>query len=48
MRSSSYAEVQPADPEESSVRALKAVQVALDRRDNRGDADAADDQQGAR
>ena len=48
MRSATNAEVQPADPAESSAHALRAVQVALDRRDNGGDADQADDQQGTR
>lgn len=34
----SYPEVQPADPADTSASARKAVQVALDRRDNGGDA----------
>jgi hypothetical protein len=54
MRPVSYPEVRPADPADTSASALRAVQVALDRRDNGGDArSAAGDQakasrQGAR
>jgi len=44
MRSRSTTEVQPADQAESSASARKAVQVALDRRDNGGDPRAADDE----
>lgn len=36
--------VQPADPADSSATALRAVQVALDRRDNGGAAGAGSDQ----
>ena len=32
---------QPTDPADDAARALQAVQVALDRRDNGGDADPA-------
>jgi hypothetical protein len=38
----------PADSGEAASRALAAVQVALDRRDNGGDADAARDSAAAR
>ena len=38
MRSRTHAEHQPADEAESTASALHAVQVALDRRDNGGDA----------
>ncbi|HLQ54488.1 MAG TPA: hypothetical protein VK162_09465 [Streptosporangiaceae bacterium] len=38
----------PADASEHSLRALAAVQVALDRRDNGGDASAARDREAAR
>lgn len=37
-------EVQPADPADSSASARQAVQVALDRRDNGGDARSAGDE----
>jgi hypothetical protein len=40
----SYREVQPADPADASASARKAVQVALDRRDNGGDANSASDE----
>jgi hypothetical protein len=39
----SATDVQPADPQQTSASARKAVQVALDRRDNGGDSDAGDD-----
>ncbi len=38
MRPRNHTEVQPADPAESTASALHAVQVALDRRDNGGEA----------
>lgn len=44
IRRSAYPEVQPADPAKSSACARRAVQVALDRRDNGGDADPAGDE----
>ena len=43
MRSEYYPEVRPADPAVTSASALHAVQVALDRRDNGGDAKASDE-----
>jgi len=45
MRPNSYPEVQPADPADSSASALQAVQVALDRRDNGGDASSTGDEE---
>ena len=44
MRPVSYPEVRPADPAVTSASALHAVQVALDRRDNGGDAYSARDE----
>ena len=44
MRQRRYPQDQPADSATSSVSALHAVQVALDRRDNGGDAHAADNE----
>ena len=44
MRPTSYPEVLPADPADSSASALQAVQVALDRRDNGGDASSTGDE----
>ncbi len=44
MRQRRYPEDQPADTAASSVSALHAVQVALDRRDNGGDAHVADNE----
>jgi len=44
MRLVTYPEVQPADPAHRSASALHAVQVALDRRDNGGDASSAGDE----
>ena len=41
MRPNSYPEVLQADQADPSASALRAVQVALDRRDNGGDAAAA-------
>jgi hypothetical protein len=41
--SDSYPSSQPADSADDAQRALHAVQVALDRRDNGGDAGAASD-----
>jgi len=41
MKLRTYPEVQPADPADSSASAQHAVQVALDRRDNGGDARSA-------
>jgi hypothetical protein len=47
MRSPASTEVQPADPDETTASAQHAVQVALDRRDNGGDAgDAASAEHG--
>jgi hypothetical protein len=42
MRPRAYQEVQPADQADTTASAQRAVQVALDRRDNGGDASAAD------
>jgi len=44
MRKHRYPEDQSADSAKSSISALHAVQVALDRRDNGGDAHAADNE----
>jgi hypothetical protein len=44
MRRHRYPEDQSADSSGSSVSTLHAVQVALDRRDNGGDAHAADNE----
>ena len=44
MRTMSYPEVRPADPAVTAASAQHAVQVALDRRDNCGDAGAAGDE----
>jgi len=44
MRPNSHPEVLPADQADSSASALQAVQVALDRRDNGGDARSAGDE----
>jgi hypothetical protein len=44
MRPNSYPEVLQADQADPSASALQAVQVALDRRDNGGDAAAAGDE----
>jgi hypothetical protein len=44
MRPNSYPEVPPPDQADPSASALHAVQVALDRRDNGGDAAAAGDE----
>ena len=41
--SDTYSPSQPADSADSAARALQAVQVALDRRDNGGDATTASD-----
>ena len=41
--SDSYPSSQPADSADDAQRALHAVQVALDRRDNGGDAGVASD-----
>ena len=43
-RGSSHPEVRPADPAVTAASALHAVQVALDRRDNGGDARSAGDE----
>jgi hypothetical protein len=43
MGSVSYPEVRAADPAVTTASALHAVQVALDRRDNGGDAASAGD-----
>jgi hypothetical protein len=44
MRQRTYPQVKPADPAATSASARHAVQVALDRRDNGGDASADDDE----
>jgi len=44
MKSRAYSDVQPAEPAEATASAQQAVQVALDRRDNGGDAGSADDE----
>jgi hypothetical protein len=44
MRQRSYPQDQQADSSRSNVSAQHAVQVALDRRDNGGDAYSADDE----
>ncbi len=44
MRQRTYPQVKPADPAATSASALQAVQVALDRRDNGGDAHTGDDE----
>jgi len=41
MRARAYGEVQPAQPADATASAQQAVQVALDRRDNGGDAGSA-------
>jgi hypothetical protein len=41
--SDTYSPSQPADSADNAARALQAVQVALDRRDNGGDAATAPD-----
>jgi hypothetical protein len=41
--SDTYTPSQPADGADDAARALQAVQVALDRRDNGGDAASASD-----
>jgi len=38
MKPETYSQVHPADSADSAAHALQAVQVALDRRDNGGDA----------
>jgi hypothetical protein len=43
-RGRSHLEVRPADPAVTTASALHAVQVALDRRDNGGDAGSAGDE----
>ena len=43
-RGNSHPEVRPADPAVTTASALHAVQVALDRRDNGGDARSAGDE----
>jgi hypothetical protein len=43
MQQDDYPPVEPADSATSSASALQAVQVALDRRDNGGDAPTDDD-----
>jgi hypothetical protein len=43
-RGRSHPEVRPADPAVTAASALHAVQVALDRRDNGGDARSAGDE----